>query len=311
MPEAWRDSEPGVRLDAKLAALARSQEAVCSLAQCASLGLGARAVQKRAGSGRLHRIHRGVYSLVPHELLTQDGLLMAAVLAAGPGAVLSHESAAARHGLIRPTSEIHVTAPARHTLRGVTVHRSTTLTARDTTRARGIPCTTVPRTLLDLGDDLNAAQHDRALNRAEAQGRLNLPALDDQLARNGARSAAHRLRARLAAYRPGQAPTESPLEDDFLALIRAHHLPEPDRQVVLDLEDRGPPIRVDFMWREAKVVIETDGIEHHGTRRAFRDDRRRDQRLARARWRHARVTWEQVHDDPASVVALVVDLLAA
>lgn len=310
MPEAWRDSEPGVRLDAKLAALARSQQAVCSLAQCASLGLGARAVQKRAASGRLHRIHRGVYSLVPKELLTRDGLFMAAVLACGPHAVLSHQSAAVLHGLV-PASPVHVIAPGKRLVDSVTVHRSTTLTARDTTRVRGIPCTTVARTLLDLGDDLNAAQHDRVLNRAEAQGRLSLRALDDQLARNGARSAAHRLRARLAVYRPGQAPTESPLEDDFLALIRAHHLPEPDRQVVLDLEDGERPIRVDFMWREAMVVIETDGHEHHGTRRAFRDDRRRDQRLARARWRHARVTWEQVHDEPVSVVGLVTDLLAA
>jgi very-short-patch-repair endonuclease len=312
MPEPWSESEPGVRLDAKVAALSASQHGVFSLAQCAALGLGARAVQKRAATGRLHRIHRGVYALVPRKLLTQDALFIAAVLACGPGAVLSHRSAAHLHGLIpkRP-SAIDVTAPARRRIPGVRVHRSLTLTPPDTTRVRHIPCASVARTLLDLGDDLNLAQHEHALNRADAVGRLNLRALDDQLERNATRRAAGNLRRVLQFHRRGQGATESRLEADFVQLLRDHRLPEPERQVVLDLQDGERPIRVDFMWRAAKVVIETDGHEHHGTHRAFEDDRRRDQRLARARWGHARLTWDHVHDDPAWVVALVTDLLAA
>jgi very-short-patch-repair endonuclease len=311
MAEAWQLSGLEGHPDAKLSALAARQHAVFALDQVAALGLSAPAVYKRTKAGRLHRIHRGVYSLVPHALLTQDGLFMSAVLAAGPGAVLSHESAAARHGLIRPASEIHVTAPARHALRGVVLHRSGTLADGDRTFVRNIPCTTVARALLDLGDVYTQGQHEHVLNQAEATGRLNLRALDGQLARNPTRLAAANLRRALAIYRPGQAPTESRLEFDFLTLVRAHRLPLPERQVVIDLQDGDPPLRVDFMWRAHKTIVETDGREYHGTARAFERDRRRDQRLARAGWRVARVTWRQVHDDPASVVELVVDLLAA
>lgn len=312
MPGPWRESERGVRLDAKVAALAASQHGVFSLAQCAPLGLGARAVQKRAEAGRLHRIHRGVYALVPPALLTRDPLFMAAVLACGSGAVLSHQSAAVLHGLVtKAPPENHVTAPTHRSLHGVRVHRSLTLTDRDATVVNGIPCTSLARTLLDLGDDLNQTQHERALNQTQAMGRLRLRALDDQLQGNPNRIAATNLRRALAIYRPGQAPVESRLEADFLALIRAHHLPEPERQVVLDLEDGDPPIRVDFMWPAAKAIVETDGREYHATHLAFERDRRRDQRLARARRRFVRITWRQLHDDPASVVQLVVDLLAA
>ena len=100
------------------------------------------------------------------------------------------------------------------------------------------------------------------------------------------------------------------IEADFLALIRARGLPEPERQVVIDLEDGERPIRVDFMWRAAKVVIETDGHQYHGTRHAFERDRRRDQRLARAGWRCVRITWRQLTEDPESVAVLLADLLA-
>lgn len=115
-----------------------------SLAQLAELGLSPRAAQKRVRAGRLHRVHRGVYSLVPPALLSVDGRYMAAVLACGPGAVLSHRSAADHHGL-RPTARarIDVTVPGRIKRRvgGVDVHCSTTLVAADVTVVDGIPCT--------------------------------------------------------------------------------------------------------------------------------------------------------------------------
>ena len=284
-------------------------------AQLLALGLSAQAVYKRAQTGRLHRIHRGVYSLVPKELLARNGLFMAAVLACGPGAALSHRSAAVLHGLINPIlSDIDVLAATNRSHSGIRIHRSATLTAGDTTTVHGIPCTTIARALLDLGDDLTQTEHERALNQADAIGRLRLHALEDQMERNARRSAAANLRRALAIYRPHQAPTESRIEADFLALVRAHGLPEPERQVLIDLQDGERPIRVDFMWRAAKVVIETDGHRYHGTRRAFESDRRRDQRLARAGWRFARVTWRQLEEEPDSIAdllrALLADLLA-
>jgi predicted transcriptional regulator of viral defense system len=229
VPEPWPESEREVRLDAKVASLAGSQEAVFSLAQCVALGLGARAVQKRAQTRRWHRIHRGVYSLVPEELLTREARFIAAVLACGPGAVLSHRSAAVVQGLLRdPPPRIDVTAPGHCRPHGIRVHRSLTLIPQDTTVVNGIPCTTIARTLLDLGDDLTQTEHERALNQADALGRLRLRALEDQLERNPTRRVAAQLRRALTIYRPGQAPTESRLEADFLALVEPTTCPTPN-----------------------------------------------------------------------------------
>ena len=313
MSEGGHKSERGVRLDATLADAAAAQYGVLSLDQLRALGLGARAVQQRARAGRLHRIHRGVYSPVPPPLLARNGLLLAAVLACGPEAVLSHESAALLHGIHRPNikrGDIDITAARRHAHHGITVHRSGTLTARDVTRVQRIPCTTIARTLLDLAEVMVEGPLESALNEADASRRLDLHAIDDQLQRNATRTGAKRLRAALRLYQPRQAPPESRLEEDFLRRIRAAGLPEPRRQVLLDLEDGEPAFRVDFMWPEHRAVVETDGNEYHGTRRAFEIDRRRDQRLMQAGWRFARITWRQLRDDPGTVIRVVADLLA-
>ncbi|MGH3263240.1 MAG: type IV toxin-antitoxin system AbiEi family antitoxin domain-containing protein, partial [Trebonia sp.] len=280
MPEAWEESDAGRRLDTKVATTAARQHGVLALAQCLALGLSARAVQRRAAAGRLHRIHRGVYALVPVSLLRRDALFMAAVLACGPEAALSHRSAGLLHGLIRgKDGEIDVTAATDHRVPGIRIHHSRTLTARDTTRVRGIPCTTIPRTLLDLADVVPGPQLEHALNQAEVMSRLNLRALDDQLARNARRTAACRLRQALGFYRPGQPPPERGLEEAFVELLRDAPVPAPERQVVLDLRDGGNPIRPDFIWSAARLVLETDGRDVHATRLAFESDRIRDQRL--------------------------------
>lgn len=313
MSEAGRETGPGVPLDAQLAQLAASQHGAISLPQLIAIGLTASGVRKRVAAGRLHRIHRGVYALVPAKLLSVKGRYMAAVLACGPGAVLSHRSAADLHDL-RATSRrnIDVTVPGRTrpTHNGVEVHRSTTLLlGADVTEIDGIPCTTIARTLLDLAGVVTMPQLERALNQAEVMNVLDLRTLEDQIERNRTTIAAAKLRQALELYDPGQAPTESVLEEDLLTHLRAADLPAPERQVHITLDDGEEPIRVDFVWRAQRLVLETDGRRFHGTTRAFETDRRRDQRLARAGWRVVRVTWRQLRDDPASVVALVADLL--
>lgn len=290
------------------------QHAVAGLSQIAALGLTPRAVQKRAGDDRLYRIHRGVYSLVPPELLSWRGRYLAAVLACGDRAVLSHRSAGDLLGL-RPTvtAAIDVTVAGRTTRRpaGITVHRSITLIPADLADVDGIPCTSVARTLFDLCGSVSAHQRERALNQAEVRGVLDVAALDDLLRRHPRHSAAAGLRRALELYRPGDAPAESALEERFIALCRRAGLPAPQRQVWFTLEDGGEPFRADFVWRAQRLVLETDGRGAHLTRQAFEADRRRDQRLIRAGWRVVRVTWRQVRDDPGSVVALVADLLGA
>src|SRR3954469_24186100 len=136
--------------DALIAALADRQHGVVARRQLVALGLSARAIEHRLERGRLHLLHRGVYA-VGHRVLSQRGWWMAAVLAAGPGAVLSHRSAAALWG-IRPTARarIEVTTPKRlHSRPGLHAHCAV-LPPDEMTTYQGIPVTTAPRTLLDL-----------------------------------------------------------------------------------------------------------------------------------------------------------------
>ncbi|HWE09439.1 MAG TPA: type IV toxin-antitoxin system AbiEi family antitoxin domain-containing protein [Solirubrobacteraceae bacterium] len=291
--------------------MAAQQHVVFALGQLVELGLGPAGVRKRAATGRLHRIHRGVYSLVPPDQLTWRGRYLAAVLACGDGAVVSHREAAALHNL-RPSNrrQIDVTVPGRSArrLRGLTVHRSVTLTAADVTVADDIPCTTLARTHLDLAAVVPLEQTERALNQAEAMGVLNLRALVDQLERNPHARGAPQLRHALELYMPETAPTESAIEEAFVALCRGAALPGPERQVWFTL-DGGEPFRVDFLWRAQRLVLEADSRTFHGTARAFEDDRRRDQRLARAQWQVLRVTRRQLEHDPAWVVEMVADVL--
>jgi predicted transcriptional regulator of viral defense system len=258
------------------------QHGVFSLGQLQALGLGTSAIYKRAASGRLHRVRRGVYSLAPPVLLKREGRWMAAVLAAGPGAVVSHRTAAALHELRRSSrAKIDVTVFGRvnRAHPGLDIHRSGTLTADDVTIVNNIRCTTIARTLFDLAEVIDRRQLERAFDQAETLEALDLNAISDQLARNRTRRAARRVRAVLEEHYIGSTPTESELEEGFLALCRRAGLPQPEVQQWLHLPDGGPPIRVDFLWREQKVVVETDGHRFHGTRQAAKRDARKDQRL--------------------------------
>lgn len=313
MDEPWHLNDAHCRLDAKVSELATRQHGVFGLWQLAGLGLSVRAVQHRASNGRLHRIHRGVYSLTPPDLLGYKGRFMAAVLAAGPGAVLSHREAAHLQNL-RSTSRrgIDVTVPrdVRRTIEGVTVHRSRTLTEpqRDVTVVEAIPCTTTARTLLDLAGVVALSQVERALNQAEILHVFDLHALEDQIERNANTPPASRLRQALSTYAPEAAPTESPLEDGFVTLLRAAGLPEPERQVWFEV-DGEDPFRVDFLWRQERIVLEADSRRFHLTTQAFETDRRRDQLLVKAGWRVIRVTWRQLEQRPHEVVELVLALV--
>ncbi len=295
-----------------MTSLAARQHAVLSLAQLNVLGLSGSAVRKRASRGRLHRVHRTVYSIAPPELLSLRGHFHAAVLACGPGAVLSHRSAAHLHGL-RATQRqgIDVTVPGRRrpNHERIDVHNSTTLTPADTTTVDGIPCTTVARTVLDLGDVVSTRQVERALEEGERMEIIDHRALNDQLERNPTRAAAGKLRQALASLRPGAGPTESQFEEDFLALCRRLNLPEPERQLHIDPGDGEPAVRADFAWPQHRLIIETDGGRDHRTRRQFEADTRKDQRLTLLDWRVVRITWRQLHEEPWRIERLVRDLL--
>ena len=283
------------------------------LDQLGDLGLSMSAVHSRAATGRLHRIHHTVYSLVPKEMLTRNGLYMAAVLACGPGAVLSHRSAAALHGLRDwGHTKIEVTVPkrSRRSHNGIQVHCSTTLTEKDVTVVSGIPTTTIARTLLDLGDVVTPRQLERSFDQAEILEALDLNAINDQMARNPTRRGAKRCRIVLETHYIGRTPTWSENEEAFLAITRSLGIPDPETNQFVVLDDGGPAIRADFVWRDRRVIVETDGRKWHNTRQRFESDRVRDQRLIAAGWTIIRTTWKQMKYRPHELRPLLLKLLA-
>jgi Transcriptional regulator, AbiEi antitoxin/Protein of unknown function (DUF559) len=281
--------QDGPPLDRALAELARRQWGVASLAQLRALGIGARAVQLRAGTGRLHRVHRGVYA-VGHPILRPEGHRLAAVLACGPGAVLSHRSAAAHWELLATSQErIDVTAPrSRQGVPGIRLHTSRSLDAQDTTRHEGIPITTVHRTLLDLAATVRSDQLENALAQAMHLQLYDQRAIDDVIARSNG----HRGRSVLKeATRQEPQITKSMWEVRMLALVRRAGLPEPRCNVALHAPDHGE-CKPDFYWPAYGLIVETDGWEAHRTLAAFRSDRAKDAALTAAGYKVLRFTWD-------------------
>jgi predicted transcriptional regulator of viral defense system len=287
-----------------VAAVAALQGGVVSLLQLRALGMSASGVRTWVARGRLHR---GVYA-VGHPIVGNAGRSWAAILACGPGAVLSHRSAADLLGL-RPSSrrKIDVTVPGpgrRH--REIDVHCSRTHPDEVTT-CDGIPCTTVARTLLDLADVLPRREVERALERAEMLRTFDLKELEAVLARGDGRRGVPVLRAILADY-DEPALTRNELEEAFLAICAEAGVPMPKVNLWIPLED-GRGYEADFAWPEQHLIVETDGHEAHGTRRAFQYDRRRDRELLVSEWRVIRFTWREVMREPRMVSRTLVALL--
>ena len=255
-----------------------------------ALGFDRGMIARRVESGRLHRLYRGVYA-VGHTIIPGDGRLLAAVLACGDGAALSHRSAAALWG-IRPTAaaRIDVTVPRTSGSRStsaIVVHRPRR--PPETTRRHGIRVTTPGQTLADLATALPRRQLEKAVEMAEA-ARLHVVVPDDHPgAKRLAEAAAHDLGT----------TTRSPLEDTFLELCKTYGIPRPRVNVLVD------GYEVDFCWPDARLIVETDGFEHHGTRAAFERDRARDAALTARGWRVLRLTGAQIHGDARSCAEVV------
>jgi very-short-patch-repair endonuclease/predicted transcriptional regulator of viral defense system len=286
-----------------LSALATRQHGVVALWQLLALGFSARAVGRRVESGRLHRLHRGVYA-VGHRRITQRGRWMAAVFACGPGALLSHRSAAHLRDLRSWSPGIVEVVTAQKVRRrpGIRPYLTSFLNAGDRDIVDTIPCTSLACTLLGLAA-VDPESLDGAVAAAEQRSILDLGAVDELLRRAPRRAGVRALRKALVGITAEFAWTRSELERRFLALCRQATVPRP--RVNAWIEVPGDGFEVDFSWPELRLIVETDGHGSHGDRRAFEEDRRRDQLLVAAGWRVVRFTWHQVFDDPASVVAVL------
>lgn len=226
---------------------------------------------------------------------------MAAVLACGAEAVLSHRSAAALWRL-RPSSRggIEVTRPRKFRGRpGITVHCSPLL-PDEVTEVDGIPVTTVPRTILDLAAVTSKRQVELAFNEVEVRRLTDPLSIPDLLDRYPKRQGTAVLRSILGDQAALSGRTRNDFEERFAQLVDDHGIPRP--RFNADLAIRGRFFEVDCLWEQAKLIVELDGREAHGTRRAFETDRERDRLLLADGWGVVRVTWRQL-DAGADVAA--------
>ncbi len=272
----------------QLAALAAVQHGVVSAVQLREIGFTKHAIHTRVAGGRLHRVHRGVYA-VGHTKISLRGRWMAAVLACGSEAVLSHRAAAALWELrAAPSGLIDVTAALAHCLPGIRCHVARQLHPDDRATIDSIPVTTVSRLLLDLAETDNSRRLHSTLEAAQRAGLLNVNHLRSQIARSPGR---HGLKPLVEAIHDlkDEAPwTQSELERQFLELLRQHELPEPHCNVVVD------GVVVDFHWPAYNLIVEIDGFKYHRTRASFEADRRRDARHAVAGRRTVRLTHQRI-----------------
>jgi very-short-patch-repair endonuclease len=264
---------------------------VVSGEQLRELGFTRGQVRARIEGKRLLPVHRAVYA-VGHLDLSLDGRRLAAVLACGPGALLSHRAGGALQGLLTWAPRLDVTVPTPRKARdGIELHRSRLIHPEDRDQVRGIPVTGVARTLVDLADVLSEARLAKAVHEAEVQRAFDLKAIERVLSRLPGRRGRHRLSRVLAAYRPDPSFTRSRAERRFLALCERHGLPRPATNVWIGDQE------VDAYWEDVGVVVQIDGAEAHNTRVAFREDRARDRRLSALGLRVVRITWADLDDE--------------
>jgi hypothetical protein len=266
--------------DRRISEIAGRQHGVVTVEQLAEAGIDKDGVAWRVQAGRLHRLHRGVYA-VGHRSLTWRGRWLAAVLAAGDGAVLSHTSAVALWEFLRPIQgPAHITVDAavrRKSRPGIVVHRSRTLTRRDVTQRHGIAVTTPARTIEDARGSLEPYLFRRALRQAELAG--------------------HRVPHLSAVKR-----TRSDLELLFLGCCERHGLPRPL------VNHRVHGRRVDFFFPDQRLAVETDSWTYHRGSVAFEDDHERDLALRAHHITTRRYTGDQLE---AASDAVATDLREA
>lgn len=269
------------RADVRLARIAARQHGVVTMTHLRRAGIDKSGVSRRVRAGRLHRLYRGVYA-VGHCAPSEARGFMAAVLACGDGAALSHMSATVLWKFLKPEGgPIHVTSPSRSgkiSQRGIVLHRSPSLGRRGETRRRyDIPVTSPRRTIKDLEGTIPDYLWRRAKRQAEfMKYRLNLPT--DR--------------------------TRSDLERDFLAFFAKHGLPPPEVNV------KAGKHCVDFLWRAERLVVETDFFDYHRGSIAFNEDHQRDMDLRLAGYTVRRYTGAQLDDHPAKMAIELRDLLS-
>lgn len=285
----------------ELRRVAERQFGTIATRQLHAIGFSADVIAGMVAKSWLIPVHHGVYA-VGHGRLGDRGIWMAAVLACGPSALLSHRSAAALWRIAIDSiafTEVLATKSGRRHKR-VLVHRARSIHPEDRVVLDGIPVTSIPRTLLDLADVLSPRRLERAFEEADRLRLLDATALQRLLERANGRRHRHRLAALQAQFRPAP-PTRSELEHRFIELVDEAGLAQPLVNTIVQ------GLEVDMLWPEARLIVELDGYAFHSHRAAFERDRDRALALEAAGYRVIRVTWRELHEQPE----LVLDALRA
>jgi very-short-patch-repair endonuclease len=296
-----------------LAELAERQHGVISRDQLRACGAGEGAIAHAIKNGRLHRVFRGVYAL-GHRQIGERGRLMAAVLACGPGTVVSHRSAAALLELIDDGPVvIDVIAPddrGRH-IDGIRFHRVRPPRLEETGTVAGIPCTSPARTFVDLAGTVGDWTLRSAFERAAHKGLLDIAAIEGSI--DPRRRGMKGLLALVENWRKAAALTKtrgklkSPLETKILPLLVQRDFPSPLFNALVQIA-KGR-IEVDFFWPDHRFVLEADSRSFHGTAMAFERDRWRDRELMRAGYSVLRVTHHEAEHEAEAVVDTIASRL--
>jgi hypothetical protein len=278
--------------------------------QLANLGVTRDEIDWRVSVGALHVVHRGVYA-VGHTAITVRGRWMAAVLASRGGAVLSHRSATALWGIWGSgAGDVQVTVPRKSRSQGAIRRHYSVLPEDEKTVRDGIPVTSAARAVLDLAGDKGGAAAEAALREVEylrIYGPVSIPTLLERYPRHKGTPIVRVCLERVRDDPGGR--IRSPLEEVFLPFLGAHHIPRPRLNAWLSVGEHR--YQVDCLWPEARLVGELDGFKSHGTKRAFRKDRKRDRRLGAAGFHVIRITEDQILDEPTDVAADLLTLLAS
>lgn len=281
-----------------MAELAQRQHGVVSRRQLLALGMGRRAIVGRLKRGQLHEVFRGVYVVGVRRISTK-GRCVAAVLACGEGAALSHRSAA-RLWRLTPAApgSIDVTCPQAEVERkGIVGHRSR-LQDDEWLVHDGIPVTSPFRTIFDLAAAAPMRELERAFHEAEVRGvtdRVSLPML---LERYPGRPGTRKVLALLESRQPAMI-TRNGFEEAFLALVSSTGVRRPRMNAPLGI--RGRFFEIDALWEAERVAVELDSRSVHGTHKKFESDRLRDRILIAEGWKTMRITWRQLQEEPEEI----------
>jgi very-short-patch-repair endonuclease len=296
-----RDSRAGRQRWVRVCArVATEQEGVITHRQLLDAGIHTRAISRLAQAGALHRRHRGVY-VVGHLALAAHATEVAALLACGEGALISHRSAAYLWGLLDVQQQrVEVTLVGRRCRAkdAIQIHHVAAIDDRDVRRKGALWLTSPARTLIDLAAEASDAELDRLVAQARVKDLLSKGALESALLRAGRRRGTAKMRALLRSD-VGPALTRSEAERRMRRLLREAGLVQPKANV------QAAGYEVDFLWPRERVILEVDGYRFHGHRRAFERDRRKDMALRDAGYEVIRITWRQLTDEPLVVVAHV------